>query len=182
MEIKQKTIGKNNIQIGVNYGDVIETKKVVKHINVIHDDEYHIADGQAKQLRDKVDEIADLRSKANSEDKSKCYKHVYNELYKHFNISSYKLLPKEKFEEAIQWLNKQKAYRYRPQLRKTDNEEYRKQLYKSIHSKATQLGWSNNELYSFINVYLQPKILINSLKEMSDTRLKKVYDKLFSKY
>lgn len=182
MKIKQEVNGNNNTQIGVNYGDIIETKKVIKHINIIHDEKLYITDGQAKQLRDKINEIADLRSKASNEDKSKCYKYVYNELYNHYDISSYKLLPKEKFEEAIKWLDKQKAYRYRPKLRKADNEEYRKQLYKSIHSKATQLGWSSEELYSFINDYLQPKNLIKSLKEMSDARLKKVYDKLFSKF
>ena len=109
------------------------------------------------------------------------YRRLNINLTQYCNITSYKLLPKNQFDEAIKWFDKQKAYRYRPKLRKVNNEEYRKQLYKSIHAKANQLGWDNETLYEFINVFLQPKVYITSLKDMSDTRLKKVYNKLFSR-
>lgn len=181
MKIKQELEGNNNVQVGVNYGKIVQAKKIIKKIEVVHDADVHISDAEAKQLKDKVDEIVELRSKVEGKDKSYCYKRVYNELYNHFNIPSYKLLPKNQFDEAIKWFDKQKVYRYRPKLRNVDNNEYRKQLYKSIHAKANQLKWGNEELYNFINDFLLPKVRITSLTEMSDTRLKKIYNKLFSK-
>ena len=181
MKVKQKLEGNNNVQVGINYGEVVHTEKLIRRVEVIHDSNLHISDAEAKLLKDKVDEIVELRSQTEGKEKTYCYKRVYTELYNHFNITSYKLLPKNQFDEAIKWFDKQKAYRYRPKLRKVNNEEYRKQLYKSIHAKANQLGWDNETLYEFINVFLQPKVYITSLKDMSDTRHKKVYNKLFSR-
>ena len=83
------------------------------------------------------------------------------------------------YEDAIKWLDKQIAI-YRPKLKNVDNEQYRKDMYKSIHSKATELQLSHDELYLFINDLLQPRNLISSITELSNTRLKKVYDKLFT--
>lgn len=33
------------------------------------------------------------------------YGGVYGELYRRYNINSYKILPKSKFEDALNWLN-----------------------------------------------------------------------------
>lgn len=176
---KQQIKGSNNVQIGVNHGDIIHTEKVIRKTEVIHDNNIHISDAQAIQLRTKIDDIVKLRCKIDNTEMSIMYRKVYRELYAYFSISSYKLLPKDRFEEAIKWFDKQKAFKYRPKLRTVDNEEYRKQLYTSIHAKANQLGL-NDKLYQIINELFNPKKPISSLTELSDTRLKKVYTKIFS--
>ena len=91
--------------------------------------------------------------------------------------SSNKLLPKDKFDDAIKWLDKQIAI-FRPGLKKSDNEQWRKDMYKSIFAKARQF---NIDIYEFATEVLELKKPIDSLKELNDTKLQKLYDKIFSK-
>lgn len=177
---KQKISGNNNIQIGTNNGDIYYTKKVVKNVNVMSNPEIHISDEQAYIIQQKVNELVEVICKAKDIERNKAYIEVYAGLKRHFKVPGYKCIPKEKFEEAIRYLEQLKVVKYRPKLRTADNDEYRKQYYKSIHSKANELKLSHDELYQLINDFLAPKKEITSLKELSDTRLKKVYTKLFS--
>lgn len=175
---KQKIEGNNNIQIGVHNGDIIYTEKVVRKTELIHDSDIYISDAQAKEIRDRIQKIAEEMA-GEKRYTSAPYGVVYKSLYNRYKITKYTLLPKDKYEDAIKWLDKQIAI-YRPKLKKVDPEQYRKDMYKSIHSKARELNFSHEELYSFINEYLNPKKEIMSLTELSDTRLKKIYTKLFS--
>ena len=171
--MKQKIIGNNNIQVG---GDYVSTNKLIKKTEVIHNPEEHITDAQAKEIRDKVYKIAESRLGENRF-KTPPYGLIYSSLYNQFKITSYKLLPKTKYEEAIKWLDKQIAI-YRPKLKRVDNEQYRKDMYKAINARANQLGIN---IHEFAVEALALKKSITSLKELSDTRLKKLYSKLFSK-
>lgn len=175
---KQQIEGNNNIQIGVNHGDIIHTEKIIRKTEVIHDSNTHISDAQAKEIRDRVKKIAEEKA-GERRYTSAPYGLVYGTLYNRYGITKYTLLPKDKYEDAIKWLDKQIAI-YRPKLKNVDPEQYRKDMYKSIHAKANELKFSHEELYLFINDYLKPKKAITSLKELSDTRLKKIYTKLFS--
>lgn len=135
-KLEQDITGNRNIQIGINNGDIVYTNRIIKKVEVVYDPDLHISSIQAKILREKINEVVELRAIVEQKEKSTIYKKVYGELYNHFNIESYKSLPKEQFDEAVKWLSQQNAYRYRPKLRKIDNDEYRKQLYKAIHAKA----------------------------------------------
>lgn len=56
---KQKIEGNNNIQIGVHNGDIIYTEKVVGKTELIHDSDIYISDAQAKEIRDRIQKIAE---------------------------------------------------------------------------------------------------------------------------
>lgn len=168
-EIKQKIRGNNNIQVG---GDLIKTEKIVHKTEIIYDKDILITDEQAKEIRDKIHKIAQSSSSENKYS----YKHAFTSFYNRFHITGYKLLPKEKYKDAIMWLDKQIAIN-RPKLRVVDNEQYRKDMYSAIHAKASQL---NLDVHDFATNSLCLKKANKSLTELSDTRLKKLYTKLFS--
>jgi hypothetical protein len=170
-KINQRITGNNNIQVG---GDYISTNRLIKKTEVIHDSDMYITDSQAKEIRDRIHKIAESRAGENKF-KNAPYGQVFNSLYNRYSITKYTLLPKEKFDDAIKWLNKQVAI-YRPKLKKIDNEQYRKDMYKAINAKANQIGV---EVHDFANEKLGLKKPITSLKELSDARLGKLHAKLF---
>jgi len=169
-KIQQKINGSNNIQVG---GDYINTERVVKKIEVVYDKDEHITDAQAKEIKDRIQKIAESRAK----ESKYSFGQAYNALYERYNITSYKLLPKGEYNNAIKWLDKQIAI-YRPNLKKVDNEQYRKDMYKSIHARANQLGIN---IHDFAFTSLGLKKPISSLTELNDMRLKNLYIKLFNK-
>ncbi len=177
--IKQTVEGNKNIQIGINNGDIITTQRIIKKTEVIHDKGLHISDSQAKQIKDKVTELAEITS-VKKEDKRKFFASEYGALYNRFNITSYKLLPIDKFEEAMMFLQKRIAQN-RPKLRTANNTKYRNDLYKSIYTRSRQIGMEKSDLLVFAEHVLELKKPITSLKELSDTRLKRLYQKVFNK-
>ena len=81
----------------------------------------------------------------------------------------------DKYEEAVAWLKKIIAIN-RNKLKKNNPGQWRKDLYKSIHARANEL---NINIHDFANDILKIKKPITSLTELSDTRLKKLYEQLF---
>ena len=163
MENNQKIVGNNNIQVN---GDYIQTHKIVNKKEIIYDKDYHITDEQALNIRELIKKIAEETSN---------YAGAYNALYKHFRITSYKTLPKDKYDEAVAWLKKVIAIN-RNKLKKKDSNQWRKDLYRSIHTRANEIGIN---IHDFANDKLKIKKPITSLTELSDTRLKKLYEYLF---
>ena len=175
----QKIEGNNNIQIGVNHGDIIYAEKIIKKTEAIPDPNIHISEEQAFKIQEKVNELVTLMSLVEDASKKVLYTKAYGEFKHYFHITGYKFLPKDKFDEAMRWFDQQKVLKYRPKLKKVDNKIYRNLYYKSIHSKATELNWNHDTLYQFINQTLCLKTPISSIKELSDTMLKKIYEVLF---
>ena len=166
--IKQSIIGNNNIQVG---GD-IKTERIIHKIEVVYDNDVHISSEQALEIRDHIQKLAsELSGNRNG------FSLAYNTFYKHFKITSYKTLPKERFNEAIEWLNQQIAIN-RNKLKKNNPEQWRKDMYKSIHARANQLGI---DIHGLANEVFKPKKQILSLSDLSDLRLKKLYQVVFSK-
>lgn len=172
-DVHQQINGNNNTQVA---GDYISTNKIVHKTEVLHDPDLHVTDEQAKTLRDKVYKITEARFGEKRFNKPP-YGVVYNSLYDRYKITSYKLLPREKFDDAIKWLDKQIAI-YRPKLRNIDVDQYRKDMYKAINARANQLGINVHE---FATQALELKDPVVSLKSLSNNRLKDLHKKLFSK-
>jgi len=165
--MKQSITGNNNIQVG---GD-IKTEKIIHRTEVVYDKDIHISAEQALDIRDHIQKLAsELSGNRNG------FSLAYNSFYRHFKITSYKTLPKEQFDEAIEWLNKQIAIN-RNKLKKNNPEQWRKDMYKSIHARANQLGI---DIHNLANDVFHPKKQIISLSELSDLRLKKLYQVVFS--
>lgn len=177
-KLSQKIKGNNNIQVA---GDYIKTEKInPPKINVIHNPEQHINSEQALKIRDKIDEIVSMLASDGSS-KATHYKKEYRALYNAFGIHKYDVLPKDRFDEAMKWFQKRIAFHGRKTLRKTDTSEWRKQLYTAINARARELGMNKEDIYVFAEKSLDLKKPLLSLKDLSDTRLKKLYTKIFSK-
>lgn len=168
--VNQKIEGNGNVQVG---GDLIKTEKVIRRTDVLYDKDEYISDSQAKEIRDRIEKIAKSKSKEDSSSYSKAYKSLYNK----FNITKYSLLPKNEYEKAIKWLDKQVAIN-RPKLKNVDLDQWRKDMYRAIHARSNQL---KIDIHDFAFDVLELKKPITSLKELSDLRLKKLHTKLFNK-
>lgn len=179
-KINQIAKGKNIQQIAQNFGKIVNTNKVQNVTEVKYNPAEHITDSQAKLIKDKVDEIVRINESTGKTSTPKLYMQTWLSIKNRFNITKYTLLPKEKFEECMTWLQSQIAYNHRPKLRKANNTEWKKQIYKAIYSKIRDKKMSKQDLYDYAYEKLNLKKPISTLKDLSDTRLKKLYQYLFS--
>lgn len=185
IKITQKSKGNHNLQVGLNQGTIIKTDKVVKKNDVVTNPEIHISQEQAKKIKELVNSIVKIYEQAgkfhSSADKGKCFAQTWISFNNRFNLTSYHLLPKEKFDDAINWLQKQIAYDHRPKLRKSNNPQWKKDMYGAIYAKAqNDLHLDKEGLYQYAFDKLKLKKPIHSLKDLSDTRLNKLYKIIFS--
>jgi hypothetical protein len=182
--INQTAKGQKVQQIGQNFGKVITTEKIQNVTEVLYDNLVHITDDQAKQIKAKVDEIVDINDKAGkfatSKSKSTFYSKIWTDFKNRFSCTKYTLLPKEKFEECLEWLQSQIAYKHRPALRANNAEEWKKQMYGAIYTRSQALNMDKVALYEYAQDKLKLTKPITSLKELSDTRLNKLYKYIIS--
>ncbi|MDY3529054.1 ORF6C domain-containing protein [Riemerella anatipestifer] len=179
--IEQNSTGNNNLQVGVNNGQIIKTERIIRKIEIIHDKTDCITPVQALEIRTKVTEIGSALALNKKITNQKAYGSVYSTLYKKFGIHKYDLLPKDKFDEALKWLQKEYAIYAMPVLRKEDEETWRKNKYTSINTKYRQLGMTKEEFYIFANEVLGLKKPFSSITELSKTSLEKLYKKIWAK-
>lgn len=176
----QKIKGNNNIQIGVNNAPIIQTVgNVTVKTEIKPDENKHITDKEALQIREKVAEIATMLASDGTEPKS-LFPKEYKALYKKFGITSYKLLPKENFEEAMIWLQKRVASLGKKVLKESNSAEWRKKQYAAINAKANQLGMDRETRLIYAMNVLKLSTL-SSMKDLNDDQLQKLYEKMFSK-
>lgn len=179
-EIDQSIAGNNNVQVGVNNGQIIHTKKVKVTTEVLHTPGQHITDAQALQIRDKIAEIVDMvASKGTS--KTAIFPKEYRAFYKQFGITSYKLLPVEQYDNGLVWLQKRIVYLGKKTLRHGDTDLWRKKQYTAINTRSRQLGMDRTEMLIFAHERLELKEPLDSIKDLSDTRLQKLYNFIMTK-
>jgi len=183
-QVNQKSKGNHNLQVGVNQGTIIKTDKVVRKNEVITNPDIHISQEQAKEIKDTVNSIVEIYEQAgkfkSNNEKGKCFAQTWTSFNNRFSLTTYHLLPKDKFEEALSWLQKQIAFDHRPILRKANNSQWKKDIYGAIYAKAqNELRLDKQGLYQFAFDKLKLKDPITSLKDLSDTRLQKLYKIVF---
>ncbi|WP_291117438.1 helix-turn-helix domain-containing protein [Empedobacter sp. UBA7248] len=180
-KISQKIKGNNNLQVVNNQGTIIKTDKIINKNEIKPDPKIHISETEAKQIKEKIDEIVEINFLAKNIDKGKLYPQIWKSFYKKFNLTSYKLLDKSEFNDAVNWLQAQIAYNHRPKLRKNNNELWKLKVYGAIYARAkNELNFNKEQLYDFAFDKLKLKSPITSLKDLSDTRLNKLYNLMFS--
>lgn len=175
MNHNQEITGDNNVQVGINNGQIIQTKKIKQVTEVLHDANNHITDTQALEIREKLTEIVNMVA-SNGGNKTLLFPKEYRAFYKQFGITKYTLLPKDKFDDALIWLAKRAAYYGKKNLRHGDKDEWRKKQYTAIYARIKQLGMSKEDLLIFAVEKLALKKPLTSIKDLSDTRLQKLYD------
>lgn len=186
IKIVQNAKGRKVQQIGQNFGKIITTERIKNVTEVSYDPKQHISDSQAKIIKDKIDEIVDIHEQAgkfrNQTSKSKFYAETWQNLKNRFNITKYTLLPIEKYEECLDWLQSQIAYKHRPLLRKGNNSQWKNKMYGNIYARARS-HWNmedKDQIFKFAEENLGLKKPITSLKDLSDVNLNKLYKILFA--
>lgn len=177
-KINQSITGDNNVQIGIN--NVIHTKKVKQVTEVVHDAINHVTDAQALQIREKITEIVDMVA-SNGASKAVVFPKEYGAFYKQFSITKYTLLPKDNFDDAMTWLQKRIVYLGKKTLRKGNPDEWRKKQYTAINTRARQLKMDREAMLTFAQQRLELKQPLESIKDLSDTRLQKLYSLIMNK-
>jgi hypothetical protein len=166
--IQQTIHGDGNTQVA---GDYVENKKVVQRV-VIQPDERHIDESTAFEIKRLIDFLAEIDVKAGRPDSHSGW---FSRLYRRYRVTSYKLIPTESANDAVQWL-RQQVPQQRPKLRRSAPEEWRNQLYGSIWGKARKLAMPKQLVYDLALQRLALKKPISSLKELGEQNLKKLYD------
>lgn len=179
-EIEQSITGDNNVQVGVNNGQIIHTKKVKVTTEVLHAPGQHITDTQALQIREKITEIVDMVA-SNGTSKTVVFPKEYKAFYKQFGITSYKLVPVEQYDNALVWLQKRIVYLGKKTLRHGNTDEWRKKQYTAINTRSRQLGMDRDKMLMFAQERLELKQPLESIKDLSDTRLQKLYNYIMQK-
>lgn len=170
--INQIVKGDGNIQVG---RDFIKTEKnIIK--NEIAPTAKHITDSQAREIQEMVFRWADIINKTG---KGKGYGEAHQKLKNNFRITSYKLLPREKFNDAKKYIRQQMG-RLRSSLRRPNNQEWRKHNYASIYARSRNLDMSKQDVYDLAFQKLELKKPINSLKDLKERQLDALY-KIFQK-
>lgn len=157
---------------------VIHTRKVVrKVVNRVQPGPEHISPAQAHDIQLAVGKLVEIGVKAGDGTERELYARWYSSLKKRFNTNSYLMIPAELGGEALSWL-KQQAGLKRPKLRRTDNEAWRKQLYKAIWARSRQVGLSKGEVYNLVLTRLGRRV--TSLKPLGERSLKQLYNIVFA--
>ncbi|SHK71597.1 hypothetical protein [Epilithonimonas mollis] len=173
-EIEQNITGSNNLQVAVNNGKIVNTKQFKNIIEVVHDPSTHITVNQAYEIKQKITDIASMVA-TNQSDKASAFKREYIAFGKQFKIPKYNLLPAEQFDDAILWLNKRTAYHGKKNLRQGNTDEWRKKQYTAIYARIKSLNMTKEDLLIFAEQKLALKSNLESIKDLSDTRLQKLY-------
>lgn len=163
-------VGASNIELNQN------TTKVIR--NIVQPSDSHITEEQSHTIKKLIDDIVEIvvSTSKTGTTKGKYYPIWWNNLYNKFGITSYKLLPREKFSTAESWLHQQIAI-LRPKLRRSNNDEWKNQHYSAIYAKSKSLNLSKEELYKLVMDKLSLEN-ITSLKDLKDSQLKKFYEKI----
>jgi hypothetical protein len=71
---------------------------------------------------------------------------MWSSLKNEFNVTSYKEIPAQDSDRAIQWFQAQIAMA-RPKIRRKAPDKWKESLYKPIYARAGELGISKDDLY-----------------------------------
>lgn len=169
--VSQSIHGNKNIQVG---GDILinsHIKRVTQYTPGPHD----ITGEQANKLKDKVNEIVELEQKVKK--KPKTYGAVWNALNRKMGVTYYREIKKDQFEKAMLYLG-QWAGRLKTSLKRTDEDEWRKEIQKAIFAAArNQLGWTKDAL----DAYIYERYGKESVRDLSKEELEQLKNIIFAK-
>ncbi len=147
--------------------DVIQTERIVQR-SAITPDERHVSAEQRDEMREVIRELA---ARLAGEDGKPNFAAGHRMLQRRFGIGSYLLLPREKFGEAMKFLKEQRAA-HRSRLLQRNPAAYASDLYRAVFSRAGNLGWKREQVYTFAAEKLGLRNPITSLKELGLNQVK----------
>lgn len=146
----------------------ISKKETVR--NEVVTDERHITEEQALKIREMVEELA---HRLTGSDGKPAFGEVQQRLRNKFKVTSYKLIPRERFPEVVEWF-KQVRGMNRGKVRRSNPELFKRDYYTSIKAGARSLGWSDEELYGFAKEFLKQKAALTSLTQLGPIQLQRL--------
>ena len=147
--------------------DLIQTEKFICR-NTITPDERHLTAEQRERIREVVGELANRLAGDNGEAN---FAAVHRMLQRRFEVASYLLIPRIRYDEALSFLRQQRAI-YRSRLSRRNPVAYRNDFYRAIFAAARELGWDAEQVYRFAAEKLALKTAIASLKAVGPVQLK----------
>ena len=163
----QVTGHRNVVQVAGR--DFIRTDKLVRR-NTITPDERHLTVEQRERIREVAGEVADRLA---GDDGKSNFAAVHRMLQRRFQVPSYLLIPRTRFDEALSFLRQQRAIN-RSHLRGRNPVAYQNDFYRAIFAGARELGWDGEQVYRFATDKLGLQTAIVSLKALGPIQLKKL--------
>jgi hypothetical protein len=149
--------------------DFIQTDKLVRR-NTITPDERHLTVEQRERIREVAGELADRLA---GDDGESNFAAVHRMLQRRFQVPSYLLIPRIRFDEALSFLRQQRAIN-RSHLRHRNPVAYQNDFYRAIFAGARELGWDGEQVYRFATEKLGLQTGVVSLKALGPIQLKKL--------
>ena len=147
--------------------DLIHTEKFVRR-NTITPDERHLSVEQRDRIREVAGELADRLA---GDDGEANFAAVHQMLQRRFQVASYLLIPRSRYDEALSFLRQHRAIN-RSRLRLRNPVAYANDLYRAIFAGARELGWNGEQVYRFATEKLALKRPLSSLKALGFVQLK----------
>lgn len=151
--------------------DVISTNRVLQRI-AITPDERHITAEQREQIKAVIGELA---VRLAGEDGRPNFAAGHRMFQRRFGVPSYAVLPRERFDEALQFLKRQRAA-FRANLRRRNPVMFATDLHRAIFARAGELGWSRDAVYAFAREKLGLGRSVKSLRELGPHQLSRLMD------
>jgi len=168
VSISQK-VGKAQNVIAAAGNVNIATKHVTR--TEFTPDDRHLSPEQALKIQDLVKELAEMDVAA-GKGEAKSFQTWWSYLKNTFKVTTYKEIPRERFDEAVSLLQQAKGMNL-PKIRRKDNELWRKQHYRSIFGTAKKgMGWSDEQIHDFASLKLGKAV--TSLSEVGERDLAKL--------
>ena len=167
-----RVTGRSN-RVQVAAGDIIITERHTRR-SVITPDERHLDGGQKGKLHAV---IADLADRLAGEDGRPRFGAVHAMLQRKFEVGAFALIPNEKFDDVLNFLNQQRAI-HRAHLRRRNPAAYQQDFFRAIHARCNELGWDKAQLHQFAVEKLGLKWPFASLRELGSIQLRTLLDRL----
>lgn len=167
-----RVTGRGN-QVQVAGRDIVTTERLV-HRNAITPDARHITSDERRQLGYVISELA---YRLAGPDGRPRYSAVHAMLQRRFGVSSYLLITRERFDDALGFLKQQRAI-HRSRLRRRNPVAYRNDYLRLINARCCELGWDKPRLHQFASEKLGLRRPVNSFTELGPNQLKSLVDLL----
>jgi len=137
----------------------------------------HITAAQAQKIRDLIHKAAERTAGSDTGRIGHEIQSWWGRLKKRYEVSTYREIPAELGNHAIKWLQQQIAMN-RPKLRRSNNQDWRKEHYSAIWAKSREKGISKGEVYALVADRLGKQV--TSLTKLGERDLKKLYHIIMS--
>lgn len=150
-------------------GNVNIVKKVTVRNEVVPG-ERHITEEQAAEVQRMIEELAHRLTGA---DGKPAFGQAQQRLKNKFKVTSYRLIPRERFSEVVAWFKQVRGMNM-GKVRRSNPELFKRDHYTSIKAGARSLGWSDEELYAFAREFLNRKAALTSLTQLGPIQLQRL--------